>query len=127
MISILKILFGIDNVGQLKEKLPDISVESPSNETYLRKKGALKQLVQEILDGEKRLVYRGMKGDMVVNTHDGKASFPESFMLALSYLPGAEAYASLICTRQSFNQMLAEILFKALEGGSFNMTNGSRN
>jgi Skp family chaperone for outer membrane proteins len=54
-------------------------------------------------------------------------SFPESFTLALSYLPGAEAYASLICTKQSFNQMLAEILFKALEGGSFNMTDGSRN
>jgi hypothetical protein len=30
-ISMLKILFGVDNVGQLKEKLPDISVESPSD------------------------------------------------------------------------------------------------
>lgn len=87
----------------------------------------MKQLVQEILDGEKRLVYRGMKGDMVVNTHDGKASFPESFTRPLSYLPGAEDYASMICTKQSFNQMLAEILLKALEGGSFNMTDGSRN
>ena len=126
-INMLKILFGVDNAGQLKEKLPEVSVESLTDETYLRRKGALRKIVGEIVEGKKRVVHRGMKGDMVVDNEDGKASFPESFTLALSYLPGAEAYASLICTKQSFNQMLAEILFRALEGTSFNMTDGSRN
>jgi hypothetical protein len=128
-INMLKILFGVNNARELKEKLPDVSVESLTDETYPRKKGAVKKIMDEILEGKKRVVHRGMKngGDMVVNGDDGKASFPDSFTLALSYLPGADAYASLICTPGSFNQMLAEILFKALEGTSFNMTDGSHN
>jgi hypothetical protein len=127
-INMLKLLFGVDNARELKEKLPDVSVESITDETYPRRKGAVKKIMYEVLDGKKRVVHRGMmKGDMVVNSDDGKASFPESFTLALSYLPGADAYASLICTSQSFNQLLADILFKALEGASFNMTDGSHN
>lgn len=125
-INLLKILFGVNNAEELKRKLPQISIESLSDEAYLRKKGALKKIVEEIVEGKKRVVHRGMKGDMVVDG-DGKASFPESFTLALSYLPGAEAYASLICTPQPFNQILADVLFKALEGASFNMTDGSQN
>lgn len=126
-VNLLKILFGVNNVEELKKKFPDVSAESLSDEAYLRKKGALKKILEEIMDGKKRVVHRGAKGDMVVDGKDGKASFPESFTLALSYLPGAEAYASLICTPQSFNQLLADILFKALEGTSFNMTDGSNN
>ncbi|MDG6951562.1 MAG: hypothetical protein JRN12_06950 [Nitrososphaerota archaeon] len=70
-----------------------------------------------------------MKGDLVVvDGKDGRrASFPDSFTFALSYLPGAQAYASLICTPRPFNQMLADVLFRALEGASFNMTDGSHN
>jgi len=33
----------------------------------------------------------------------------------------------MICTSGSFNQLLADILFRALEGTSFNMTDGSQN
>lgn len=123
-INMLKVLFGVDNARELKEKLPQVSLESLTDETYPRKKGAVKKIMDEVLDGRKRVVHRGTKGDMVVDG-DGKASFPESFTLALSYLPGADAYASLICTSGSFNQMLADILFRALEGSSFNMTDGS--
>jgi len=130
-INMLKILFGVNNVEELKRKLPDVSAESLSDEAYLRKKGALKEILEEISEGKKkRLVHRGTKGDIVVEEgRDGKerASFPRSFTLALSYLPGAEAYASLICTPGPFNQILADILFKALEGASFNMTDGSLN
>ncbi len=129
-INLLKIIFGVNDVEELKRKLPNISLESLSDEAYLRKKGALKKILEEITRGDKRVVHRGTKGDIiVVDGKDGKttASFPDSFTLALSYLPGAEAYASLICTPQPFNQLLAEILFKALEGTSFNMTDGSRN
>ena len=127
-INMLKILFGVDNARELNEKLPSqVSLESLTDETYPRKKGAVKKIMDEILEGKKRVVHRGTKGDMVVNGDDGKTSFPESFTLALSYLLGADAYASLICTSGSFNQMLADTLFKALEGTSFNMTDGSFN
>jgi hypothetical protein len=126
-VNLLKILFGVNDVEELKKKFPEVSAESLSDEAYLRKKGALKKILEEVADGRKNVLHRGMKGDIVVDGKDGKASFPESFTLALSYLPGAEAYASLICTPQPFNQLLADILFKALEGASFNMTDGSRN
>jgi len=75
---------------------------------------------------QKRVVHRGLKEKDVV-LKDGKPSFPESFTLALSYLPGAEAYASLINTPQPFNQLLAELLFKALEGSPLKVTDGSHN
>ena len=126
-INVLKLLFGVENAGQLKERLPDVSLESLTDETYPRRKGAVKKIMDEIMEGKKRVVHRGAKGDMIVDGKDGKASFPESFTLALSYLPGVQAYASLICTPQPFNQMLADMLFRALEGTSFNMTDGSHN
>ena len=128
-INMLKVLFGVENARELKEKLPDVTLESLSDEVYLRKKGALRKILEEVAEGRKKLVHRGAKGDIAVEKdEDGreKASFPESFTLALSYLPGAEAYASLLCTKQSFNTMLANMLFKALEGTSFNMTDGSK-
>ena len=126
-VNLLKIIFGVNDVEELKKKFPDVSTESLSDEAYLRKKGALKKVFEEVADGRKKVVHRGARGDIVVDRKDGKASFPDSFTLALSYLPGAEAYASLICTPQPFNQLLADILFRALEGASFNMTDGSRN
>jgi hypothetical protein len=72
------------------------------------------------------VVHRGLKEKDVI-LKDGKPSFPDSFTLALSYLPGAEAYASLINTPQPFNQLLAELLFKALEGSPLKVTDGSHN
>jgi len=66
-INMLKILFGVDNARELKEKLPEVSVESLTDETYPRRKGAVKKIMDEILDGKKRVVHRGMKGDMVVS------------------------------------------------------------
>ncbi|MGC8773626.1 MAG: hypothetical protein ACP5RJ_09245, partial [Conexivisphaera sp.] len=56
----------------------------------------------------------------------GEAHFPESFTLALSHLPGADAYASLVATPMAFNSLLAEIVAIALRGTSFNSTDGSR-
>ena len=126
-INVLKLLFGVEDAGQLKERFPEVSVESLTDETYPRRKGAVKKIMDEIMEGKKRVVRRGTKGDMVVDPKDGKASFPDSFTLALSYLPGAQAYASLVCTPRPFNQMLADMLFRALEGASFNMTDGSHN
>jgi len=126
-INLLKILFGVDNVKELAEKLPKLDAQSLADEAYLRKKGALKKFVEELMEAQqRRIVHRGLNSrDVVIK--DGKPSFPDSFTLALSYLPGAEAYASLINTPQPFNQLLAELLFKALEGSPLKVTDGSKN
>ena len=61
------------------------------------------------------------RGEGEVHLH-----FPESFTLAPSHLPGADAYASLVATPMPFNSLLAEIVAIALKGTSFNSTDGSR-
>jgi hypothetical protein len=61
------------------------------------------------------------RGEGEVHLH-----LPESFTLALSHLPGADAYASLVATPVPFNSLLAEIVAIALRGTSFNSTDGSR-
>jgi len=125
-INLLKILFGVNNAKELGEKL-NVDLESLADEAYLRKKGGLKKFVEEIMSSEnKRVVHRGLKSKDVV-LKDGKASFPDSFTLAMSYIPGAETFSSLICTSQPFNQILADILFKALEGSPLRITDGSQN
>lgn len=126
-INLLKVLFGVNNARELAEKFPKIDLQSLMDETYPEKKGALKKFLEMIKSAERsRVVNRGLNGKEIV-VKDGEVVFPDSFTLALSYLPGAEAFASLICTPQPFNQLLAEILFKALEGSSSTVTDGSRN
>jgi hypothetical protein len=41
-------------------------------------------------------------------------------------MPGADAFASLICTDKPFNEILAGILYKALEGTTSTVTDGSK-
>jgi len=128
-INLLRVLFGVSDARELGQKLPRIDLESLADETYLRKKRALRKFVEEVMGSkEKRIVHRGLNAgrDIVIDKKDGKVAFPESFTLALSYLPGAEAYASLICTPQPFNEILAEVLFRALVGSLFTVTDGSR-
>jgi hypothetical protein len=130
-VNLLKVLFGVNNVRELGESLPEIDLQSLADETYPRKKGALKKFVEEVMGARKKRIvhrhrHRGLSNkDIVVK--DGKVVFPESFTLALSYMPGAEAFASLICTEGPFNQILAGALWKALEGSSFTVTDGSNN
>ncbi|MGH2508045.1 MAG: hypothetical protein ACREFU_20945 [Acetobacteraceae bacterium] len=128
-INLLKILFGVDNVKELSEKFPDVkNLQSLEDETYLKKKGALKKFVQMIKGSTNmRVVRRGINSGKDIVIKDGEVVFPESFILALSYMPGADAFASLICTEQPFNQILAGILHKALEGTTSTVTDGSRN
>lgn len=98
------------------------------DETYPKKKGALKKFLEMIKGStNRRIVSRGINSRKDIVIKDGQAVFPESFTLALSYMPGADAFASLICTEQPFNQILAGILFKALEGITSTVMDGSQN
>ncbi|MGH7240560.1 MAG: hypothetical protein ACREHG_10955 [Candidatus Saccharimonadales bacterium] len=127
-INLLKILFGVNNAKELSEKFPEVNdLQSLMDETYLKKKGALKKFVQMIKGStDRRIVRRGINSGKDIVIKDGAVVFPESFTLALSYMPGADAFASLICTEQPFNQILASILFKSLEGTTSTVTDGSR-
>lgn len=128
-INLLKILFGVNNAKELSEKFPEVKdLQSLMDEAYLKKKGALKKFVAMIKGStNRRVVKRGINSGKDIVIKDGEVVFPESFTLALSYMPGADAFASLICTEQPFNQILASILYKALEGTTSTVTDGSHN
>ncbi|BBE42764.1 hypothetical protein NAS2_1377 [Conexivisphaera calida] len=121
-VNVLRLLFGVDTAGELAERLGR-ELESASDETYLRRKGALRELMERMR--EDAGLSRSRDGFYAVDGK-GEVHFPESFTLALSHLPGAEAYASLVATPMAFNSLLAEIVAVALKGTSFNSTDGSR-
>ncbi len=56
------------------------------------------------------------RSDDNIMDSSGKVHYPDSFTLALSYLPDAETYASLITTPMPFNELLAEILAQGVNG-----------
>ena len=120
-INTLQLLFGVKNAKELSERLGGKGLESCTDETYPRVKGAVKRLMEEVKVNPELKRYGGNAVDS-----DGKVRFPDSFTLALSYLPGVEAYSSLLVTKMPFNEVLAEILARALEGTSFNVTDGSK-
>ena len=117
-INMLKLLFGVNNAGELARMLGK-ELESCSDETYLRRKGALKKLMEEVKVNPEL----ARQQNKIV---DKEGNVPDSFTLALSYLPGAEAYSSLLVTGMPFNELLAEILARTLEGSSFNITDASK-
>jgi hypothetical protein len=109
----LKLLFGVNNVGELASKLGK-ELESYSDETYLRRKGALKKLMEEV-----RVTPELARQQNKIVDKEGNVHFPDSFTLAPSYLPRAEAYSSLLVTGMPFNVLLAEILARILEGPTY--------
>lgn len=127
-INLLKILFGVNSVKELSEKFPDVKdLQSLMDETFLKKKGALRKFVAMIKGStNRRVVRRGINSGKDIVIKDGEVVFPDSFTLALSYLPGADAFASLICTGQPFNEVMAGILYRALEGTTSTVTDGSK-
>jgi hypothetical protein len=51
--------------------------------------------------------------------------FPESFTLAVAYVSTLKFYASIICTKMSFNSLLASALFGPIRGVLCALTDGS--
>ena len=126
-INLLKILFGVNNAKELSEKFHVKDLQSLMDETYEKKKGALRKFAQMINGStNRRVVRRGINSGKDIVIKDGEVVFPESFTVALSHMPGADAFASLICTERPFNEILAGILYKALQGTTSTVTDGSK-
>ena len=88
-INFLKILFDVRDVKELKKKFKLNKVENVSDETYPTKKGAKKKLREENAK-------RKQKGEKPI-------SHPDSFGLAVSYLPSLRLFISLVITNCEFN------------------------
>jgi len=110
-VNLLKLFFNVNNVQELKKKYPQLkSIESGSDETYPRKKGAKKALKEE------------NKIRKVLGEEEKK--YPNGFTTAVSYLPAIKSYASLIVTENPFSSMFAKLLGLPLIGSGYNLTDG---
>ncbi len=111
-VNILKMLFGVENVEELRKIHPDPKYDGVMDETYPTVKGAKKALAEESY----------AKGA----TDEKPPRFPRSFTLASSYLSNARCFASISCRNAPFNQIVAETLAKPLRGSDAIVTDGSR-
>ncbi|MHB2035463.1 MAG: hypothetical protein ACYCPW_01795 [Nitrososphaerales archaeon] len=110
-VNILKLLFDVENVKELKEKYPKAKYDSVMDETYPRKKGAKKALTRE------KYIRRV--------TGEKQSRFPDSFTLASSYMNHLECFSSISCRNSPFNSIVAETLAKPLIGSDAIVTDGS--
>ena len=87
-VNFLKLLFGVDNVGALKKKFNIPGAESVSDETYPAKKGAKKKLREE--------------NTAAKQNGEKQKNFPDSFGVALSYLPLLKLFIAMVLTDGEF-------------------------
>jgi len=111
-VNVLKILFGTDDVEELRRQYPQVKYDAVMDETYPRVKGAKRALADE------RYAKR-------IAGETGQPRFPRSFTLASSYLDNARCFASISCSRAEFNGIVATALANPLEGCDAIVTDGS--
>ena len=104
-INLLKAMFDVDNIKELREKYPKELYDGVADETYPRIKGAKKKFEEE------NKIRKMNKEDPV--------KYPKSFTLAVSYLAVLKMYASLVINKVPFNQIFASILLLPLLGADF--------
>lgn len=110
-INLLKVMFDVENVKQLKKKYPHKKFDSVSDETYPTIKGAKKKF-------EEINKWRKLRGEEPFK-------YPHGWTLAVSYLAMLKVFASLVITPTSFNRMFADVLMLPLNGSDYDLTDGS--
>lgn len=110
-INLLKVMFDVKNVKELKRKYPHKKFDGIADETYPAIKGAKKKFKE--INKERKL--------------EGKEPFkyPNGWTLAVGYLGLLELYASLLVTQTSFNHMFADLLISVLDGDDYTLTDGN--
>ena len=109
-INLIKVMFNVDNVKELRKKYPQELYDGIADETYPRIKGEKKRFDEE------NKIRKINREDLI--------KYPKSFTLAVSYLSVLKMYASLIINKVPFNQLFANILLSPLLGADFINTDG---
>jgi hypothetical protein len=109
-INLVKAMFEVENVRELREKHPNELYDGVADETYPRIKGAKKKFDEE------NKIRKMNKQDPV--------KYPNSFTIAISYLACLKMYSSLIVNKIPFSQLFASILLLPLLGADFINTDG---
>jgi hypothetical protein len=109
-VNLLKLMFNVDNVSELRKKYPHEKYDGVADETYPAIKGAKKKFKE--INKERKL--------------EGKDPFkyPAGFTVAVSYLAALQFYASLVLNEVAFSQVFSRILLLPLLGVDFFTTDG---
>src|SRR3989338_599255 len=110
-INLLKVMFDVKDVKELKRKYPHKKFDSVSDETYPTIKGAKKKF-------EEINRWRKLSGEEPFK-------YPNGWTLAVSYLAMLKLFASIVITSTSFNRMFADALMEPLNGSDYDLTDGS--
>jgi len=109
-INLLKVMFDVENVEELKKRFPHEKYDGVADETYPTIKGAKKKFKE--INKERKL--RG----------EEPFKWPKGFTLAVSYLALLQIYASVLVNEVPFCQIFSRILLAPLIGSDFITTDG---
>ena len=109
-INLLKVMFDVENVKELKKKFPHKKYDGVADETYPAIKGAKKKFKE--INKRRKL--------------EGKEPFkwPKGFTLAVSYLALLKLYVALVVNEVPFCNIFSRILLAPLLGSDFLTTDG---
>ena len=104
-INLLKVMFDVENVKELKKKFPHKKFDGVADETYPAIKGARKKFKK--INKERKL--RG----------EEPFKWPKGFTLAVGYLELLKLYVSLVLNEVAFCKIFSQILLAPLIGVDF--------
>jgi hypothetical protein len=110
-VNLLKVMFDVKDIKELKRKYPHKKFDSVSDETYPTIKGAKKKF--EEINRERKL------------HGEEPFKYPNGWTTAVSYLAMLKLFASLVITPTAFNRMFADALMLPLNGSDYDLTDGS--
>jgi hypothetical protein len=109
-LNVLKILFNVNDVEELRRKYPDEKYDAVGDETYPSIKGARKALhesnYQRRVDGEK------------------PGRYPRGFCTAATYLNHLKCFSSILTQHMDWNMVSATVLLRPVRGNDSLTTDG---
>ncbi len=109
-INLLKVMFDVNNIKELRKKYPHEKYDGVADETYPAIKGSKKRFKEE---------NRIRK----INKED-PLNYPTGFTLAVGYFAVLKLYASLLINKIPFNLMFSSVLLLPMLGADFITTDG---
>jgi len=110
-VNVLKLLFGLETIEDLKKKYPGMRLTTEGDETYPAKKGALKQFRKELARCRK--------------TGEKPSDYPESFTVGLTLSQDINIITSLSVHPWPITDVQGIALKHPLSGSDYTLTDGS--
>lgn len=110
-VNVLKLLFGLETVEELKKKHPGLDLDSQGDETFPKKKGALKKYRKELARSRR----------------EGKPppENPEAFTVAMTSLPSIDVVPSVAVFSGHITDIQGTALKYPIRGSNYTLTDGA--